>query len=75
MAGNAAGPTEIITDGVDGLLSPYGDSPALAQAVLRYLGDPEFARRIGAAARVRAQEFSTQQYAQNFVGTVQELLP
>jgi len=75
VAGNAAGPTEIITDGVDGLLSPYGDSPALAQAVLRYLGDPEFARRIGAAARVRAQEFSTQQYAQNFVGTVQELLP
>ena len=75
VAGNAAGPTEIITDGVDGLLSPYGDSPALAQAMLRYLGDPEFARRIGAAARVRAQEFSTQQYAQSFVGTVQELLP
>ena len=74
VAGNAAGPTEIITDGVDGLLSPYGDAPALAQAVLRYLSDPEFAHQIGTAARQRALEFSTQRYAQNFIVTVQELL-
>ena len=75
VAGNAAGPTEIITDGVDGLLSPYGDAPALAQAVLRYLDDPEFARRTGAAARQRALEFSTQRYAQNFIAAVQGLMP
>ena len=75
VAGNAAGPTEIITDGVDGLLSPYGDAPALAQAVLRYLNDPEFARRTGAAARKRALDFSTQRYAQNFIAAVQGLMP
>ena len=75
VAGNTAGPTEIITDGVDGLLSPYGDAPALAQAVLRYLNDPDFARQAGAAARQRALDFSTQRYAQNFITAIRELLP
>jgi len=75
VAGDAAGPTEIITDGVDGLLTRYGDAPALAQAVLRYLDDPAFAARTGTAARQRAQEFSTRRYAQKLVATLQELLP
>jgi glycosyltransferase involved in cell wall biosynthesis len=30
VAGNAAGPTEIITEGVDGILTPYGDAQRLA---------------------------------------------
>ncbi len=74
VAGNAAGPTEVITDGVNGLLTPYGDAPALAQAVLRYLDDPEFARQAGAAARKRAQEFSTRRYAENCVAALQGLV-
>ena len=64
IAGNTAGPTEIITDGVDGLLTPFGDAPALAHAVKRYLGDPAFAAQLGAAGRERAQEFSTARYAE-----------
>ena len=75
VAGNAAGPTEIITDGVNGLLSPYGDAPALARAVLRYLNDPEFARLAGASAQKRAQDFSTQRYARNFIAALQGLVP
>ncbi len=74
VAGNAAGPTEVITDGVNGLLTPYGDAPALAQAVLRYLDDPAFARQAGAAARVRALEFSTRRYAENCVLALQGLM-
>ena len=74
IAGNAAGPTEIITDGENGLLTPYGDAPALAQAVLRYLDDPEFARQAGAMARKRAQEFSTRRYAKNCVDALQGLV-
>ena len=74
VAGNAAGPTEIITDGMDGLLTPYGDAPALAVAVGRYLDDPEFARTAGDAARRRAQEFSTRRYAENCVAALQELM-
>lgn len=75
IAGNAAGPTEIITPEVNGLLTPYGDVPALAQAVLRYLDDPTFAGRMGAAARERAQEFSTRRYAHNLISALQDLLP
>ena len=75
VAGDAAGPTEIITDGVDGLLSPYGDAPTLARAVGRYLDDPAFARETGTAAKSRAAEFSTQRYAQNVVQALRELLP
>lgn len=75
VAGAAGGPTEIITDGVNGLLAPYGDAEALASAILRYLDDQEFACSIGAAARERALDFSTQRYAQNFVKAVRELVP
>ena len=64
IAGNTAGPTEIITDGVDGLLTPFEDAPALAHAVKRYLGDPAFAAQLGVAGRERAQEFSTARYAE-----------
>ncbi len=74
IAGDAAGPTEIITDGVNGLLTPYGDAPALAQAVLRYLDDLEFAAKTGNAARTRALEFSTRRYAENCVRALQELM-
>ncbi|NMF64815.1 glycosyl transferase family 1 [Brasilonema octagenarum UFV-E1] len=67
IAGNAGGPTEIITNGLNGLLTPYGDANALADAILRYLNDQEFARTAAQAARQRALDFSTQRYAQNFI--------
>ena len=74
VAGNTAGPTEVITDGVNGLLTPYGDADALAMAVLRHLDDPEFARQAGTAARVRAQDFSTRHYAENCISALQSLV-
>ncbi len=73
IAGNRGGPTEIITDGVHGLLTPYGDAEALSSAILRYLDDPEFAAQSGLSAQKRAQEFSTRNYALNFVKAVKQL--
>ncbi|MDZ7961402.1 MAG: glycosyltransferase family 4 protein [Aulosira sp. DedQUE10] len=70
IAGDAGGPREIITDGVNGLLTPYNDADALAIAILRYLDDQEFTNSIGVAARQRALDFSTQRYAQNFINAV-----
>ncbi|MBW4560115.1 MAG: glycosyltransferase family 4 protein [Mojavia pulchra JT2-VF2] len=70
IAGNAGGPTEIITEGVNGLLTPYGDADVLAIAILRYLDNPEMTRNIAIAARQRALDFSTQRYAQNFINVV-----
>lgn len=73
VAGDAGGPTEIITDGVDGLLAPFGDAPALARAIGRFLDDPAFAARCGAAAHRRAQDFSAERYAARLVEAVREL--
>lgn len=75
VASNSGGPSEIITDGENGLLTPYGDSEALANAILRYLDDWEFARGIRGAAQERAPDFSTQRYAQNFIEAIRDLVP
>ncbi len=66
VAGAEGGPTEVITPGIDGLLSPYGDAPALARAILRYLDDRQLRETIGAAARRRAQDFTVERYARDF---------
>lgn len=66
VAGARGGPTEIITEGEDGLLAPYDDAGALAQKIRRYLDDPAFARRAGTAARQRALDFGPEAYAERF---------
>jgi glycosyltransferase involved in cell wall biosynthesis len=56
------GSKDAVEDGVTGLLVPHADAPALANAVLRILGDPELSRRLRstAAERVR-RDFSREQ--------------
>ncbi len=73
VAGDRGGPPEIITDGVDGLLAPFEDAPALARAIGRYLDDPAFAARCGAAAHARAQAWSARAYAERLTDVVREL--
>ncbi|MBX7117374.1 MAG: glycosyltransferase family 4 protein [Gemmatimonadaceae bacterium] len=73
VAGDRGGPAEIITDGTHGLLSPFGDAPALARALGRFLGDPAFAAACGAAARARAQDFSAARYARELVTALRAL--
>jgi glycosyltransferase involved in cell wall biosynthesis len=46
---------EVVSDGVDGLLVPMGDSEALAQAIRRLQDNPEFAYQLGDAARLKAR--------------------
>jgi glycosyltransferase involved in cell wall biosynthesis len=72
VAGAEGGPSEIITDGVTGLLSPYGDPAALAAAVSRILGDPALAARLGAAAQKRAQDFDGRRYATQVISALRE---
>jgi glycosyltransferase involved in cell wall biosynthesis len=47
-------PEVIGRDGETGIIVPAGEPDALAQGILRALGDPELRARIGAAARERA---------------------
>jgi glycosyltransferase involved in cell wall biosynthesis len=63
VATDRAGPREIVTHGIDGFLTPYGDPNSLARAILRYLDDPALADRMGRAARARAGEFSAARFA------------
>jgi L-malate glycosyltransferase len=55
VATAAGGVPAILTDGEHGLLAPIDDHRAVAEAVLRLLGDAALAGRVSAAARDRAQ--------------------
>ncbi|MCH8250627.1 MAG: glycosyltransferase family 4 protein [Proteobacteria bacterium] len=50
VATNAGGATDIITDGVNGILVPISDSEALAKAMLRLSRDTDFAQKLRSAA-------------------------
>ena len=52
----SGGNTDLIEDGVHGLLVPPRDARALAAALDRLLGDAALRQRLGAAARRRARE-------------------
>ncbi len=54
---------DLITDGENGLLSPVGDTAALAGHVLRLLADQELTARLSQAARGNAARFSWPQVA------------
>jgi glycosyltransferase involved in cell wall biosynthesis len=51
VAAASQGPRQLILDGVNGLLAPIDDPPALAAACRRALTDPDLAGRLAAAGR------------------------
>jgi len=82
VASDVGGIPEVVDDGKTGLLVHYdaGDETAfrtgLADAVNSVLADPERARRMGAAGRVRAeQEFSWAHVAEQTVEVYRSVLP
>jgi glycosyltransferase involved in cell wall biosynthesis len=70
VATRVGGNPEVVVDGETGLLVPPRDPRALADAVLRLLGDPALAGRLGEAARRRVEsQFTLEQ----MVSRMQEL--
>jgi glycosyltransferase involved in cell wall biosynthesis len=51
------GPSDIVSDGEDGVLVPAEDVAALSHAVNDLIGDPQRRRALAAAARVKAAQF------------------
>ena len=67
VASNVGATGRLIDDGVQGLLVPPGDADTLARAIAELMRDGESARRLGAAARERAEsEFSRQAMVRRF---------
>jgi phosphatidylinositol alpha-mannosyltransferase len=67
------GYANVATDGVDSLLSPPGDSEALAGALTRALTDGRLRRDLIAAAEARAQEFSMGHLAEAYIERYERL--
>lgn len=58
VVGTAVGGVlDIITDGVDGYLVPYGDANAIARAFLKLLSSPSRAREMGKMAKQKVETF------------------
>ena len=74
VATDVPGCREVVRDGETGLLAPLDDAPALAAAIARLAGDAGLRRRMGAAARVRAEtEFSSAIIGEKTVQLYREL--
>ena len=67
------GPPDVITDGVDGFLAPYGDRRALADQIVEALSDPARLARVSQAARTRAADFSEDAFAARWAALFSEL--
>ena len=72
VGSRAGGIPDIVRDGENGLLVPYGDESSLAQSIVRYLDDHALAARLGAAARTRAAVFDDRTYAANVIAALRE---
>ena len=58
VATDIAGYREVVRDGVDGILVPPSDAPALADALEQVLQDRSLAERLARAGAARAEELS-----------------
>lgn len=75
VASDSPGCREVITDGVNGVLVPPGDVPALAAALGRLLAAPMERARLGAAARETvAREFTLDRVIGETLAVYRELL-
>lgn len=68
------GPAEIITPGVNGLLVPPADSPALSAAILQVLENPELGQQLAQGGEKRASDFQAVAIAAQYGQLFQQLV-
>jgi len=74
VATAAPGTTEVVEDGVTGLLVPIRNPPALAQAIRSVIADPALARTLGEAGRARVEaEFGVDLMVERFAALYEGL--
>jgi glycosyltransferase involved in cell wall biosynthesis len=75
IATNAGGVKEIITHGVDGVLSSLGDETALANDLENLLAHPEYASKLGQNAYLKIREkFTAEKSARSIESFYHEIL-
>lgn len=72
VATQLAGPLEIITNGVNGILVPPEDAQALARALARLVGDPGLRDRLGNAAKQHADSFGIPRFVEQVSAVLAE---
>jgi glycosyltransferase involved in cell wall biosynthesis len=77
VASRVGGIPDLVRDGVNGILVEPGDTPALADALLRVLRDRELAERLAAGARESAEPWlaSPEEYAARLHEVVVRVVP
>jgi glycosyltransferase involved in cell wall biosynthesis len=75
VAADGGGPAEIISNGVDGLLTPAGDPGELAAALRRLHDDPDLRERLAAAGRERSLAFTPAKTAPMLLALYREIVP
>lgn len=74
VATRDGGSTQQITDGESGLFVPHEDPPAVAAALLRLLGDPALAARLGAGLRAKVErEYAAEVVARRWAALLREV--
>lgn len=74
IATNIGGPSEIVEDGVTGILIPKDDPRALADSIAELLADPDKARRMGEAGRKKyLKRYTPETQADALMGVFQSL--
>lgn len=74
VASRCGGPAEILRDGLDGLLVPPGDPTAIAEALLKLIGDHDLGSALSNSAVKRAQKFSIDAFVRRFEDLLCETL-
>lgn len=74
IASRRGGLTEMLDDGVEGLLFEPGEPHSLTQAVDRMLADPPLVRRMGEAAYERARRYDPDDIASQYAQAYDEVI-
>ena len=73
MVSNNAGYASVVTHGVEGLLVKPKDSDALADGLLKLLGDADLRRDMAERGRLRAEEYRWDRVSQRVLSYYQQL--
>jgi phosphatidyl-myo-inositol alpha-mannosyltransferase len=74
VASAIPGYTDVVRDGVDGVLVPRGDVTALAQALLDLAYDPARRARLAESAALRAQRYAWPQVAREVLNSYEDAI-